>query len=190
MDIGKMSILQIFIGYYIFVTICLILHYIYNKYFYILDEKDYIKELNEISYDNKESAKNDYDKIQNDINIYVNQNLSVSEYMEHRRFRTKYRGRSIFGGHSYTRGYQTYDEWKNEVKNKRRTGYINKLSKNNQKLIQLFTRSNYTYNDYANKRNIYAAIGYIVLPMCLIPTSNNSPPLIFLLFSLFPLGIY
>lgn len=172
---------NIIIGYFIFVTLCLILHYNYNKYYYIIDNNEFIKELKEISYNDKESAKKDHDKIQIDINNYINQNLSQNEYMAKRKYKTRYSGTDIFGNPRYTSGYQSYEEWKYEVQNKRRKEYIKTLTKNEQKLIKLFKRSNYTYNDYAYKRNIYALFGYIIIPLCFMPTGNNSPPLIFLI---------
>ncbi len=175
------KIFKLVVGYYIFLILALILHYSFNKYFYILDEDDFIKELQKIGYDNKDIAKLQYDKIQNDIFNYSNQNLSNNEYMEKRKYIRIYIGRSALGNRRYTTRWQTFEEWKYEAEKKLREKYINKLSKNDRTLIKLFKRSNYTYDDYAYKRNLYGGIGFI-LPFFLIPVNNA--PLIIYIFAL------
>lgn len=130
-----------YIGWCVFISICLIIYYLVNKG---LSDEEYIIELKKINYNDKESAELKYKQIQSDIENYALSKITIN-------------CNSIYYSRSQYRACQSLinnekDKFKQEYKK-------TKLTSNEQLLIKLYEKQHIN-----NKITQYALTGYIIIP--------------------------
>jgi hypothetical protein len=148
-DCDKNPGLCIYIGWCIIVTIFLVFIWFINRS--NLSDDEYIEELKKLGYKDKIEAELRYKQIQNDINNYANSKVTID-------------CSNIYGNYAK----RNCNSKKNLEIEKFKADYKkNKLNDNERKLLSLYKKQNIGLDIM-----LYAAIGYLGIPIAIIIVAN------------------